>query len=179
MNKISVQDCQKPLRDEYATSPGAAMVTDCARTGGSSADDPFHFDVYPMPASGVRVPVGVHRAVGGPHDAPTPGDLLCAALAACQESTFRMIANILGVELEELRVEVTGKVDVRGTLLIERDVNIGFQSMQTLVHYKVKADTAPERLATLEKMASRCCIVRQTLKQGVPIDTRFNPTEGV
>lgn len=53
--------------------------------------------LHPMPTSGVRVPVGVHRAVGGLHDAPTPGDLLCAALAACQDSTFRMIANIMNM----------------------------------------------------------------------------------
>ena len=62
-----------------------------------------------MPTTGVRVPVGVHRAVGGLHDAPTPGDLLCAALAACQDSTFRMIANLMNIELEDLTVDVTGR----------------------------------------------------------------------
>jgi len=42
MDKPSVQERQKPLREEYATSPGAAMVTDHARTTGVRADDPFH-----------------------------------------------------------------------------------------------------------------------------------------
>jgi uncharacterized OsmC-like protein len=149
------------------------MVTDHAQTTGVSADDPFHFDVHPMPHAGVRVPVGVHRAVGGPHDAPTPGDLLCAALAACQDSTFRMIANIMNIELEELTVHVTGQVDVRGTLLIEPSVHIGFQSMRTEVRYRAKAGTSKDQLATLEKLAVRCCIVRQTLKGGVPIETTF------
>ena len=173
MDKPSVQERQKPLREEYATSPGAAMVTDHARTTGVRADDPFHCDVYPMPTAGVRVPVGVHRAVGGLHDAPTPGDLLCAALAACQDSTFRMIANIMNVELEELTVDVTAKVDVRGTLLIESSVHIGFQSMHSEVRYRAKPGTSKDQLAMLEKLAERCCIVRQTLKGGVPIETVF------
>ena len=69
-----------------------------------------------MPQCGIAVPVGVHRTIGGLHDAPTPGYILCAALAACQDSSVRMVANILGITLEYLEVEVTGDVDVRGTL---------------------------------------------------------------
>ena len=37
-----------------------------------------------MPESGEVLPVGVHGAIGGPHDAPTPGDILCSALVACE-----------------------------------------------------------------------------------------------
>jgi hypothetical protein len=83
-----------------------------------------------MTGCGIAVPVGVHRAVGGPHDAPTPGDILCAALAACQDSTVRMVANLMGVELEFLEVEVTADADVRGALAIDMQVPVGFQSMR-------------------------------------------------
>ncbi len=69
-----------------------------------------------MDGCGISVPVGVHRAVGGPHDMPTPGDLLCAALASCQDSAVRMVANRLGVEILALEVRVTAQVDVRGAL---------------------------------------------------------------
>jgi hypothetical protein len=100
------------------------MVTDCARTTSGDARDPFHAEAWPMPDSGARLPIGVHRAVGGTHDAPTPSDVRCAALAACQDSTVRMIANVMGVELEKLRVEVTGEVDVRGTLMMDREARL-------------------------------------------------------
>jgi hypothetical protein len=76
---------QAPLRDRYRKAPDAARVTDHARTSGADPADPFHSTVEPMDGCGVAMPVGVHRAIGGPHDAPTPGDLLCAALAACQD----------------------------------------------------------------------------------------------
>ncbi len=64
------------------------MVTDHAKTSGGNASEPFHSIAEPMDGCGVSVPVGVHAAAGGKHDAPTPGDILCAALAACQDSLY-------------------------------------------------------------------------------------------
>lgn len=67
----------------------------------------------------------MHRAVGGPYDAPCPGDILYAALAACQESSIRMGANLLGVELASLTVEVAAEVDIRGALGMDSQVPVG------------------------------------------------------
>jgi uncharacterized OsmC-like protein len=170
MSMVSVSEKQAPLRAQYSASPDTALVTDWARTTGAQADDPFHAMVEPMPGCGVDVPVGVHRAVGGPHDAPTPGDILCAALAACQDSTYRMVANLLGVELEFLAVEVTGNVDVRGTLAIDSHVPVGFQSMRCDVRLRARPGTKPELMEKLKAVAERCCIVRQTLLNGVVIE---------
>jgi uncharacterized OsmC-like protein len=44
--------------------------------------------------------------VGGDGDVPCSGDLLLAALAACQETTLRMVAANMGIDLEELAVAV-------------------------------------------------------------------------
>jgi uncharacterized OsmC-like protein len=71
-------------------------------------------------------------AVGGPHDAPTPGDMLCAALAACQDSSIRMVANLYSIELKFLQVCVEADVDVRGTLAVDENVPVVFQSMRCL-----------------------------------------------
>ena len=113
---ISVQQTQQPLRQTYKQAPDMAMITDHARSGSAECDDPFHSQVEPMDGCGVQVPVGMHRALGGPHDAPTPGDLLCAALAACQDMSIRMVANLMGIELLSLQVAVRGTLDVRGAL---------------------------------------------------------------
>lgn len=173
MSKVSVHALQIPLRAQYKSSPGAAMVTDHGRAAGADSDDPFHSTVEPMPGSGAAIPVGVHRAVGGPHDAPTPGDILCAALAACQDSSVRMIANLLGVELEFLAVDVTADVDVRGTLAVDRQVPVGFQVMRCDVRLRAKEGTSPELLEKLRVAAERSCIVNQTLRSGVPVRTTF------
>lgn len=72
MNNVNVRTAQKPLRRQYVNDPGSAMVLDRARTTHPDPDDPFHSTVEPMPGCGISTPVGVHQALGGPHDAPTP-----------------------------------------------------------------------------------------------------------
>jgi uncharacterized OsmC-like protein len=171
--KTLVQVAQAPLRTQYKNMPALAMVTDHARTCGIDPADPFHSRVEPMDGCGVSVPVGVHRAVGGLHDAPTPGDLLCAALAACQDSAVRMVANRLGVEIIDLEVRVTAKVDVRGTLGMEVGVPVGFQSMTCDIDLKVNAGTPLKLLDSLRVAAQRCCVVQQTLLSPPLVATRF------
>jgi uncharacterized OsmC-like protein len=169
-----VQAAQKPLRATYKIDPAKAMVTDHARTQGNLPADPFHFKVEPMDGCGVVVPIGTHAAVGGPHDAPTPGDMLCAALAACQDSSVRMVANLLGVELTALEVKVSATVDVRGTLAVDLSTPVGFQAMTCDIRYSVKDGTPDELLLKLQAAAQRCCIIQQTLKAPPPVKTTFS-----
>ena len=169
----SVYNAQKPLKLKYREAPESAMIVDHAKTTGKTASDPFHSVVEPMDGCGVSIPVGVHGAVGGLHDAPTPGDLLCAALAACQDSAVRMVANLLGIELLELEVRVTASVDVRGTMAMDASVPVGFQSMTCDVRMKAKEGTTPDLLQRLQIAAERCCVVQQTLKSPPPVKTTF------
>ncbi len=171
--KSTVFEAQKPLRERYVTEPNLAMVTDHARTSSEDAADPFHSMVEPMDGCGVSVPVGVHAALGGKHDAPTPGDLLCAALAACQDSSIRLVANLLGVELLELEVKVTATADVRGALMMDRSVPVGFQSMSCEVIMKVKEGTEQRQIERLQSASKACCVVQQTLKSPPPVETTF------
>lgn len=168
-----VYSAQHPLKVQYLKAPESAMVVDHARTSGMVASDPFHSQVEPMDGCGVTVPIGVHAAVGGLHDAPTPGDVLCAALAACQDSAVRMVANLLGVELLELEVRVTATADVRGTMAMDASVPVGFQAMTCDVRMTVKDGTSPALLQKLQVAAEKCCVVQQTLKSPPSVKTSF------
>jgi len=176
MSRGSVFEIQAPLRQRYKADPKAALVTDCAHAHGNIADDPFHSIVMPMPRSGIAFPVGVHGAVGGLHDAPTPGDILCAAFAACQDSSLRMVANILGIKLEFLEVEVTGDVDVRGTLAMDAQVPVGFRTMRCVVRLRAAKRTNPHLLEKLGTASQRSCVVGQTLLHSPSIETTFDMT---
>lgn len=176
MGKVSVRDIQAPLRAQYKSSPQSARVKDHARTTGMDASDPFHSTVEPMPGCGSTLPVGVHGAIGGMHDAPTPGNILCAALAACQDSAVRLVANLLGIELKSLRVAVTGDVDVRGAMAIDNKVPVGFQSLSCNVKLRAKEGKNPELLEKLQVAAERCCVVQQTLRNPPPVRTTFDIT---
>ena len=169
----SVFDAQKPLKVLYNQEPELAMVIDHAKTSGDIASDPFHSRVEPMDGCGVSVPIGVHAAIGGKHDAPTPGDLLCAALAACQDSAIRMVANLMNIELLDLEVRVTATADVRGALMMDRNVPVGFQAIKCEVKMKVKDGTQPRQLEHLQVVAKECCVVQQTLKSPPVVKTTF------
>ena len=171
----SVKKRQRPLKDNYKETPGDAKITDRAITTGYDLGDPWHGCIKPGSVNhGVKWNFGVHRAVGGYHDAPNPGDILCAALAACLESTIRLIADRMRITLEKLEVEVTADVDVRGTLVVDREVPVGFQSMQCKVDIRATDVTSKEQLQKLLAYAEYSCVNLQTLRKGVKIETHIN-----
>jgi len=94
MDKVSVYEIQSPLRAQYKAAPETAWVSDHARTTGADPCDPFHATVEPMTGAVSRFDWRSPR-VGGRTTRPTPGDILCAALASCQDSAVRMVANLL------------------------------------------------------------------------------------
>ncbi len=118
----------------------------------------------------MKVPftIGVHKAVGGDHDFPNPGDLLCASLAACFDSTVRLITNRLGVTVTKTKIKVTAEVNVLGTLMIDTTVPVGFQSMHMEV-VLIAPNSNEKILQKVIEATKRSCIIYQTLKQGIPI----------
>jgi uncharacterized OsmC-like protein len=154
------------------------MITDRGRTVAGTAYDPFHGQVVPGSQDyGVQWAFGIHSAVGGYHDGPNPGDLLCAALAACLDSTLRIIAERLGVALRQLAVDVTADVDVRGTLVLDRAVPVGFQRMRCRVSLEPEQGTDPARLQKLLAAAEHSCVNLQTLRAGVPVETSVDVSD--
>lgn len=167
---------QEPLALLYKRSPDLAWVGDdaVAGTGNLSLSDPLHTAVR---VAGVDIPVGVHRAVGGDSDDPVPGELLSAALAACLESTIRVIANRLNVGLTFLEVTTRAEVDVRGTLRLSRDVPIGFQKITVNVDIAVVDGVSPALMSALLKAAETSCVVMQTLRQPPEIDLNISRSD--
>ncbi len=169
---FDVRQRQDPLRERYKHVPTEAAIVDRAVTKDGLTVNPFHgFVAAGSKDYGITWPFGVHEAVGGDHDLPNPGDLLCAALAACLDSTIRIIANRYGVGLRKLRVEVEGQVDVRGTLAVDRGVPVGFQKMSCRVELRPAEGTDPKLVERLLTAAERSCVNLQTLRTGVTVET--------
>jgi len=165
---------QAPLRARYQQQPEHARIIKHVRTAALSDSDALHGVVVPGDSYDVAIRYGVDRAVGGYHDAPNPGELLCAALAACEDATLRMVADVLGIVIEDLEVEVKGHVDVRASLGMVVDSPVQFQAMECTVHVQVAANTPPDRIQRLLVSAERSCINLATLKRGVPVDLTFD-----
>jgi len=170
-NEASLVQRQQSLRRHYAEAPGDARITDHARALAGNSTDPVHGVVEAANSDGVRQQYGIHRAVGGDHDAPNPGDFLSAALAACLHSTLRMVAERLEVTLIDSEVAVTARADVRGALMVDTTVPVGFQRMHCDVRLEVSAEADQRTLKALMVGAERCCVVFQTLKAGTQVTT--------
>jgi uncharacterized OsmC-like protein len=164
-----VRGRQAPLRALYTKEPGAAVIVKRAQTLAGREHDALHGVVSPDPAYGVAWPYGIDRAIGGLHDLPNPGELLCAALAACQDASVRMVADLLGIDLLDLAVEATGTLDVRGTLDLDRAARVGFERMTCDARVRVPAGTRQHLVELLRAHAERSCVNLDTLRQGVPV----------
>ena len=174
--KNFMRDRQRPLARLYRQEPAAAWVTDCATTE-HSLDDVLHSEVVVGPGRTQRWSVAVHTAVGGESDAPVPGDILCAALCSCLDSTIRVVANRLGLELARLSVTATAEVDVRGTLRLDDEIPVAFQRMGLDVDLAL-VDGTPESTRQLLVAASEySCVVLQTLRNGVPVNVQLRAGE--
>jgi uncharacterized OsmC-like protein len=176
----SLAERQALVRARYKRRPATARIVKRARTGPADGRDPFHGAVVAENASdpsrpyGVEWRYGVDAAVGGLHDAPNPGELLCAALAACTDGSVRMIADLLRLRLDELEVEVSGDLDVRGTLGLDRSVPVGFERLAVSVRVRAAPATPRDRIDRLAGAAERACVVLDTLRRGVPVDITFD-----
>jgi uncharacterized OsmC-like protein len=170
---------QDPLRERYRMAPNEAWIVDGAATVANGAEDPFHCTVAAGQGCDPPWQVGIHRAVGGYHDRPNPGDILCAALASCLHSTLRIIADRLEIPIATLEVSARAEVDVRGTLLVDRNVPVGFQKMKCEVRLEPTANVPPEKVSMLFAAAERSCVVLQTLSSGVQVQMQLGRTQSV
>jgi uncharacterized OsmC-like protein len=167
-----VKQRQDPLRARYRSVPSEALITHHARTIDGRGADPFHGAVILGEGFGAQWRFGVHRAVGGDHDLPTPEDMLCAALASCLDATVRMIADRLDIPIQALEVAVSAEADVRGELIVDPSVPVGFHRICCCLGLRPAADVHPERLQLLLAATEHSCAVLQTLRKGVPVETR-------
>lgn len=164
---------QEPLGPLYREDPSKALSYKEVHTLYTGSTDAVHGTVVPTGFPEVAWDYGIDDKVGGFDDLPNPGHLLCAALAACMDSTVRMIADRLGVRIERLEVEVNGDADVRGCLAMSRTVRPGFRQMQCRLALELDPGVDPQVGAMLVRQAEKLCVTLDTLRNGTPITVDF------
>ena len=170
---INLRELQAPIKARYTEDPSAARITLRVKSSASDLADPLHCAMSPEAAPDVTWRSGAHPGVGGVGDVPCSGDLLLGALAACQEVTLRMVAAAMGIQIESLEVEAIGDLDLRGTLGMDREVPVGFSSIRCESRVTIKDDGRPDRARRLLENAERYCVVLNTLRSGVPVQSSF------
>ena len=88
--------------------------------------------------------------LGGTDTGPNPVELVLAALATCQEITYRAYATALGIPLESVSVKLEGTLDLRGFFAVKDGVRAGFSDIRGVVNLKSSAPAA--ELAKLKEV---------------------------
>jgi uncharacterized OsmC-like protein len=164
----------KPIpRVPHRGSSVSRRIENSATTIDRGPADPFRAAVLVGANDAEMLRVSVDRALGGQGDAPSSGDLLCAALAASLDASIRVAASVAGIALKGLSVDVRAWTDVRGVLGTDRDVPVGFQTLLCSVRIETAAVVEPVDLRRVLVEAERASIVLATLRRAVPCHIRI------
>lgn len=71
--------------------------------------------------------------LGGTDRGPNPVELVLAALGACQEITYRLYADTLGIPVNGVSVKLIGRLDLRGFFAADDGVRPGFKDIHATV----------------------------------------------
>lgn len=172
MQASKFQTTQAPLRERYRNDAPAARLTLKAR--GTPGEDTITCKVET--GKGLAV-AGIHPKAGGSGLELCSGDMLLEALVACAGVSLKAAATMLDVRIESAVVTAEGDVDLRGTLGVSEDVQVGFEEIR--LRFDVATDAPEEKRDQLLALVERYCVVFQTLSRSPRTDVRLNVMPGV
>ena len=165
MNADDLRALQAPLKDKYKQQPDAAVIT--LRAQGALGDG----IACKVDTGRALVEAGLHPATGGSGLQACSGDMLLEALVACAGVTLSAVATALGITVRSGTVSAEGDLDFRGTLGVARDAPVGFKAIR--LRFDLDTDADADKLATLQKLTERYCVVYQSLRQPPQFDLQL------
>ena len=106
----------------------------------------------------------------GQNKGPKPSELILAALAACQETTYRIFAEDMGIDIGEISVKLKGTQDLRGFMAIDDETPAGFTNIVGQVF--IQSDATDEELELLRQRVDQHCPVLDDLRR--PVEVSFS-----
>ena len=106
----------------------------------------------------------------GQNKGPKPSELVLAALAACQETTYRIFAEDMGIMIGKLSVQLKGTQDLRGFMALDNEIPAGFTNIEGKIF--IESDASEEELRLLQRRVDRHCPVLDDLKR--PVEVSFS-----
>jgi uncharacterized OsmC-like protein len=107
----------------------------------------------------------------GTNEHPNPQETLIAALNACMMMGYVALCALEGIELEELRIETEGNIDLRGFLGISPDVKPGYDHLRYTVH--IKGNATPEQFEKIHRTVMATSPNYYNLRNPIPLKSRL------
>ena len=155
-----LKQTQKKLCDGEATNP-IRVVIESENQGGFQtkivirnheiiSDQPFGFN--------------------GQNKGPKPSELILAALAACQETTYRIFAEDMNIHIGKISVTLMGTQDLRGFMALDDEIPAGFKNIRGQI--SIQSNATVEELQLLQQRVDQHCPVLDDLKR--PLDVHLS-----
>jgi len=168
MTRFVFKDAYDMKRGELsAADESQATITFGSRSG---LVDGFHTEAR---IRDFKLTVDEPEVLGGTDKGPNPVELVLAALGTCQEITYRLYADALGIPLDGVSVAVEGDLDLRGFFGAKEGVRAGYKGIRAVV--TLDSPASSEELQRLKKIVDRRCPVLDMLSNPVPVVTAIEP----
>ena len=115
-------------------------------------------------------------SLAGTDKGPNPVELALASLATCQEITYRLYADALGIRIDGISVSLEGDLDLRGFFSVDQAVRPGFGAIRGTV--EIDSPESPETIDRLKRTVDRYCPVLDLLSNPTPVSLDVIRTAG-
>lgn len=102
---------------------------------------------------------------------PNPQEHLLAALNACMIVGYVACCALEGIELEELRIETEGDIDLRGFLGIAPEVKPGYGELRYAVY--IKGNATAEQFEKIHRTVMATSPNYFNLRNAIPLQSRL------
>jgi uncharacterized OsmC-like protein len=155
------RDRVEALRDQLGASDAPATpLRAVARVAGGSGVRPVHMRDF-------TVVTDAGAALGGYELGPTAPELLLGALASCLAHSWLIVAARRGLAIETLEVEVTGRIDYRGTLAVGEQAPV--PPFDLAYDVRLTSPASDAEIAAVRDEVERLCPVLQAITQPLPL----------
>ncbi len=115
----------------------------------------------------VAVPSDEPASLGGNDTAPNPVEQLLGALGNCLAVGYAANATVLGIEINDLSIDLEGDLDLHTFLGLDPDGNAGYEAIRVSVD--LDSNATAEQLAQLHSQVVGTSPVGHTLSRAVPV----------
>lgn len=112
--------------------------------------------------------------MGGTDKGPRPSEVLLAALAACHEVTYRLYADAMDIDLQNIAVSVTGVSDAKGFFGVDEVTAAGFSEIYGDIN--IESDASDEDIERLRQTVNRHCPVLDDLRKPLKVELDIKRT---
>ncbi len=105
--------------------------------------------------------------LGGQDAALNPVELVLGALGACQEIMYSAYAAVMGIQLDKVKVDLKGRIDLQGLFGLDASVPAGFTKISYETSIESPADA--ETIKGLMTVVEAHCPVLDTLVRSIEV----------